>query len=159
MKSRVSLAMLFASVLALPSSGVTQTTGQLAPVAVITANSSDVTFTMPLNFTHLSSDIAKIRVDCIIRSAALPSRQAREPGIAGKTEEYPVVAGQLVRTATVVVPISDLDNPAGKSASYICSTMGFSTSQQKWDVFDSAQPTLAFRLSPAPANLTGNFTW
>jgi len=132
----------------------------LAPVAVITANSSDVTFTMPLNFTHLSSDIAKIKVDCVIKSAALPSRQARsEPGIAVKTEEYPVAAGQLVRTATVVVPISDLDNPAGKSASYICSTMGFSTSQQKWDLFDSAQPTLAFRLSPAPANLTGNFTW
>ena len=159
---RMQSAMLAVSVVGLSAIGAAQT-GQPGPIAINTAqsNSSDVTFTVPLNFTHLSSDLAKIAVSCKIESTALPKKTA---GIGvpmvGNQQEYPVTGGQLVMTANVVVPVSNLVDPTGKTASYTCEVSGFSTQAQQWGKFDPQQTILALRLSPAPpSTLSGSFTW
>jgi len=135
----------------------------LAALPAVASAQSDVTFTVPLNFTGLSSDIAKIAVYCYIESSALPPPKV--PGTSnrvGNQEEYSVVGGKLVneRGASIVVPVT-IDAPARPTpATYTCNVTGFSTSLNKWDVFSPTQATPAFKLSPAsPQTLTGTFNW
>jgi len=125
------------------------------------AQSSDVTFQVPVNVTRLSSDITKVEVFCEITSSALPALAGQ--GSAGKARsqvDLTPSAGQVVQTVAVVVPIPSLDTSGGKtSATYQCTFTGFSQSRQQWARFDAAATVAAFRLSPTPADLTGSFTW
>jgi len=117
----------------------------------------DVTFTVPLNITQMSPDITKVAVWCKITGPAITSRS----GNIGAQVEIVPQAGQVVTTATVVVPWppTDLTNPAGTQASYSCSLSGYSNSLQRWDIFREDHPTPAFRLKPTPTELTGTFVW
>lgn len=149
MMSRCLIAVVTSCLLVMPNSSGAQ------------ASSGDVTFRLPLNLTQLSSDLAKIAVFCRIRSTAIPPT-GKSSGTAGqlyKQEEFPVTGGQLVTTAVVVVPVSGLDNPIGKTATYECLITGFSTSLQRWDSFAEAQTNAVFRLSPTPPPMTGSFVW
>ncbi len=129
--------------------------------------SGDVTFRLPLDLSQLSSDIAKIAVACSISSDAIP--QGPNPPLdpkgvpmrpkLAKQVEIPVSAGQLVTTAIIVVPVSGLDNPVGKTANYDCSITGYSTALQQWSRFEEGHTTAAFRLSPTPPYITGSFVW
>ena len=152
MISRTLAMIVTACLLAAPDSSVAQ------------ATSGDVTFRLPLNLTQMSPDIAKIAVFCVIQSDAIPpsrpgARGASTMGELSRQEELAVSGGQLVATATVVVPVSGLDNPVGKTATYVCGITGFSTLLQHWDMFAEAHETAAFRLSPTPQRITGSFTW
>jgi hypothetical protein len=148
MKSRMQSAVLAACVLALPvASG---------------AQSSDVTFRVPLNLRQLSSDISRVSVYCTIESAALTAGVVIKGATGGrvrKQEEFPVTGGQLVTTAVVVLPIGSLDNPVGKTAFYTCQLGGFSASEKSWGSFSETSAKPAFRLSPTPADISGSFTW
>jgi hypothetical protein len=117
---------------------------------------SDVTFKVPLNLTQVSSDIAKVAVYCQITSTAIVSNRM---GKLSAQQEIPVSGGQLVTTVTVVVAVSGLDNPVGKTATYECMLSGFSTSMQLWQAFNSASTVPAFRLTPTPGGLSGTFAW
>lgn len=126
--------------------------------------SADVTFRLPLNLTQLSSDIATIAVFCNIISDAIPpsrpnAKGTTTTGTLSKQVEFPVAGGQLVTTAIVVVPVSGLDNPVGKTANYDCSITGYSTALQQWSRFEEGHTTAAFRLSPTPPRITGSFVW
>ncbi|MDH4152375.1 MAG: hypothetical protein OEV01_01180 [Nitrospira sp.] len=135
----------------------------------------DVTFEVPLNLTRLTSDITKVRVECSITSDAFPKQpetKVNQIKIIGAQVELPVLAGQLVTTARVIVPITADDfvdpvtmirqDPTGKSAKYQCDLWGFTG---VWQVFtgfsqvpDEKNPN-PIRLSPAPAPISGTFTW
>lgn len=133
----------------------------LAMTATGVAQSSDVTFQVPLNLTRLSADLTKVAVYCEITSNALPIVAALGTGRAQKQVELTPSAGQLVQTVSVVVPITTLDTSNGKTAAdYKCTLSGFSQSLQRWSPFgDSQSLAVQFRLSPAPPAMTGNFTW
>lgn len=124
-----------------------------------TAQSSDVTFQVPVNVTRLSSDIGKLAVYCEITSAALPKLAGQTVGRAQKQVELTPAAGQIVQTVAVVVPISSLDTSASTSANYRCTLSGFSQSLQRWSPFSDTNTVTAFRLSPTPMDLVGMFTW
>jgi hypothetical protein len=149
MMSRIFVAVVTTCLLVISSSSGAQT------------SSADVTFRLPLNLTQLSSDIAKIAVFCRITSDAIPPSGAtgKAGGKLSKQEEFPVSGGQLVTTAVVIVPVSGLDNPIGKTANYECLISGFSTSLQQWSRFEEASTTPAFKLSPTPPQMTGSFIW
>jgi hypothetical protein len=117
---------------------------------------SDVTFKVPLNLTQVSSDIAKVAVFCQITSTAIVSNSM---GKLQKQEEIPVTGGQLVMTVTVVIAVSGLDNPVGKTANYVCLLSGFSNLLQQWYPFSSTSTNPTFRLTPTPAGLSGTFNW
>ena len=122
------------------------------------AQSSDVTFQVPLNLTNLSPDLATVGVFCEITSTALTNTS----GKASKQVDLVPANGQIIQPAvSVVVPIPFLDTSGGKtSASYRCTLSGYSRSLQRWSPFGDAQTLpVAFRLSPAPANITGTFMW
>ena len=121
-----------------------------------------MTFQVPLNLTRLSSDLNKVAVFCEITSDALPRTAGMTVGRAQKQVELTPSNGQLVQpSVAVVVPIASLDTSNGRtSANYKCTLSGFSQSLQRWSPFGDSQTLPAvFRLSPAPADITGNFTW
>jgi hypothetical protein len=123
---------------------------------------SAITFTVPVNLTQLSPDIAKVSVTCSIGSSAIPNDLQGNAVRLQKTMEFPVSGGQLVTTATVVVAVPPLDNPVGKSATYDCDIMGFSTLRQQWHNFDTAfdiSGLYMFVVSPKPSRITGSFVW
>jgi hypothetical protein len=119
------------------------------------AQTEGVTFKLPLNLTQLPPDIVKIAVWCKITSAAVNNRS----GYIQKQEEFVPQAGQVVTTATVVVPTTELLDPVGKPATYECTLSGFSNSLQRWDLFREDHPTPVFRLKPTPPAMSGTFTW
>jgi hypothetical protein len=152
MISRILAAIVTASLLAAAVTSVAQTT------------SGDVTFELPLNLTQVSSDIVKVQVACSITSEAIPPNTPTPDGrLIGKLAnqiELPVTRGQLVTTARIVIATAGaLNDPIGKSATYDCSILGFSQSQQSWNRFEENSGIPAFRLTPTPARLTGSFTW
>ena len=149
-----------------PISRVIMTAFLLVVPALASAQSSDVTFTVPVNLKQVSADITTVAVFCEILSPALVL--GRHIGNGGnqrqvqKQVELPVSGGQLATTVSVVVPVTGLDltvSPDAGTASYTCTLSGFSQSQQSWGTFSPDSPTLSFRLTPAPAALTGTFTW
>ena len=177
MCSRIFSAILTACLLVIPSLGEAQS----IPIpATVQPASSDVTFTVPLNLTHISADIVTVRVICKITSRAivtgtpgtkpmpyLNGATGLEEGALGvvptlwKEVDFPVAGGQLVTTATNVVPVpaGSLDNPVGQNALYNCSISGFSKALQGWSHFSDTPTDVRFRLSPTPAEITGPFNW
>jgi len=140
-----------------------------APLLAQTTN-SDVTFKVPLNLTNVAADIGKVRVLCVITSDALTTAIGPIPPLSSvpannasaNQQEWPVTSGQVATTATVVVPVPAtglVADAVGKTANYACFLGGFSTSLQRWDVFDAAHTVPEFRLTPSPPLLQGSFTW
>ena len=130
--------------------------------AVAVAQTPDVTFKAPVNVTRLPPDITKVQVDCMITSSALPPDPRGATGHAGGFQELPVSGGQVVTTATVVVPIPSLNtsaNASAASATYMCRLTGFSQPLNQWGEFSDTQTIPAFRISPTPPNITGTFNW
>jgi hypothetical protein len=115
-----------------------------------------VTFKLPLNLTQLPSDITKVAVWCKITTSATVSARG---ATLQKQEEFVPVGGQVVTTATVVVPTTELVDAMGKTATYVCTLTGFSQSLQKWDLFREDHATPVFRLKPTPAEMTDTFIW
>ena len=139
----------------------------LAIGAMVSAQSSDVTIRVPLNLTQLAPDISRVRVICTVRSPVVRSSSnilVDEALIAAPAgARYVVVSGgQAVATLDVAVPIpaSSFTGPAvGQNATWECALTGFSTSGNRWDAFNATHANPAFRLSPTPGAITGNFTW
>ena len=125
--------------------------------AQTTSPVGDVTFTVPLNITQMSPDITKVAVYCRIVGPAIHTRS----GNIGAQVELVPQAGQVVTTATVVVPwqMTDMTDPTGTQATYSCMLSGFSNSLQRWDIFREDHLTPAFRLKPMPTEMTGTFVW
>lgn len=150
MEPRISCAILTtACVLAMATTGIAQT--------------YDVTFKVPLNVTRISPEITKVEVFCDILSEALPTvGRTGSVGHARAFVDLSPTGGQVVTTATVVVPVSSLNTsatPTAGTASYTCTFTGFSQPLQRWDRFSATQAVAAFRLSPTPADISGTFTW
>jgi len=134
----------------------------MAMTATGLTQSSDVTFQVPLNLTRLSSDLAKVAVYCEVTSAALPASAGQLSGGGRVSKQVELVPSnaQLVQTVSVVVPIPTLDTSKGTSANYRCTLSGFSQSMQQWGRFGDLQTVATvFRLTPAPADITGMFNW
>ena len=152
----------------------------LAPLALPAAAQDtpvpgDVTFEVPLNLTRLAPDITRVAVWCSISTSALANPRIIRGQVAANQlsaqVEEPVANGRVVKTVrvTVAVPRGTLRADAtGQSADYKCTLSGYSvgipgrTSQgwaAGWDRFDEKQDKASFRLTPTPADITGNFTW
>jgi hypothetical protein len=150
---------IFLSCLLLPALGTTQSIP------------GDVTFVVPLNLTQLYLDITKIAVDCSITSNAIDPALVGVQNALVKQIEFPVAAGRLVTTASIVVsiPPGALIDPIGKVANYQCRLSGYSVGTKKprqaggfpagWDNFEANHVNPSFRLAPTPALITGSFVW
>jgi hypothetical protein len=119
---------------------------------------SEVVLQVPLNLTKLATDISKVKVTCIVT----PDSPERAIGRAEQT--FAVLNGQVVTTASVIVPIVDTAawhqaDKVGTPVAYGCLLTGFSEALQRWDEFAENAATEAFRLSPTPAPIQGMFTW
>jgi hypothetical protein len=126
----------------------------LAMASGATAGPFDVTFQMPLNLTHLATLVDHVHVTCKIDSTALPQGSVSAVGTDIKAS-----GGQIVTTATVVVPVTTLDTSNGKtSATYSCFLTAFMTNDTRSYSFGN-DPTASWYLSPTPGPLTGSFTW
>jgi hypothetical protein len=147
--ARLSFAILVACLVAAPDVAVAQVPG------------GDVTLKVPVNFTKLSADLAKIRLSCSLDSPALMyDEQGRtSTRIFADSGRLPVSNGQFVTTLTVVFTKFTLkSNPAGVTATYRCDLdsedrTGFEAP------FNASSQYPAFKLTPTPAALTGTFTW
>ena len=149
MTSRLSLAILVACLVAAPDVAVAQIPG------------GDVTLKVPVNFTKLSADLAKLRVSCTLDSPALMyDEQGRtSTRIFADSGQLPVSNGQFVTTLTIVFSKFTLkSNPAGITATYRCDLDG----EDKTGFgapFTASSSYPAFKLTPTPAALIGTFTW
>lgn len=133
--------------------------------AVTLAQSTEVTFRVPVNLTQLTTDIDQVRVVCRVNSSAIITKSE-----SGEVIDYyfgfgtpmPVVDGRVAASTTVVVPIPRLEDPAGKTASYWCSLQGRGRTGSA-GVFSQFMgqdwPQVALRLSPTPTPITGTFAW
>jgi len=137
--------------------------GCLASPSARAAQSSDVTFTIPLNLTQLSPQIEKVFISCEIMSSAILVNRTKNMGrVTPPWLEIPNTSGQIVTTATFVIPLpfGTLSETApGTSASYVCYLGGYSRTTGQPTSFSETAADPAFRLSPSPTSLYGNFTW
>jgi uncharacterized protein YaaQ len=138
----------------------------LSTLALTTASfaqSSDVTFAVPVNLTKLSSSISKITIFCTIDSAALPPRGTAQnaPHLVQNQVDVPVSGGQVVTTVNVVVAVASLDLSKGTSATYACKLSGYSDRLKNYGLFSDNPPSTQaeFKVSPTPADLNGSFNW
>jgi len=115
-----------------------------------------ITFEVPVNLTQLAPEITKVRVNCVIRSAAIVSPTA---GMAAGVDELPVLGGKLVTTMRVVIGFlaGSLQAPTGQSAQYQCDLLGISATGMT--SFSETSPSPVFQLKPTPPSLTGTFVW
>lgn len=147
MTSRLSLAILVACLVAAPDVAVAQVPG------------GDVTLKVPLNLTKLSADIVKVRVTCTLASAAMTANSPDlDPHRMSRSNEVPATNGQVVGTATLVFSNFTLTNPAGATATYICSLYGIDKTPTTQFFLDSSTFP-QFRVTPTPAELRGTFAW
>lgn len=127
----------------------------------------DVTFEVPLKLTKLAPDITKVMVTCGITSDVLLNPHKMQWPLGGQVEEQ-VSAGQLDKTVSVVIPVTaekfgvNAKDPTGRSATYQCDIMGFSSKGGGWQQF--VEPTgkssnTSLQLSPVPVPIAGTFTW
>jgi hypothetical protein len=127
-------------------------------VLLITAaeaqDKTQVTFSVPLNLSQLSSDIATVGVFCTVASAAIQPN-----GSSYALSRHTPAGGRVQTTAVVRVDITRLDDPAGKSATYRCVLRGLRTGQSVWVDFGVGASDSAFRISPNPTPITGSFDW
>ncbi len=105
---------------------------------------------------------------CEVRSSAI----VNGPSASALTSIVPV-NGRVNTNAVVVVPISRLDDPAGKTATYTCRLFARKLApgdannkielregtETDWVLFSAGASDSAFRLSPDPAAITGSFLW
>jgi len=112
-----------------------------------------IEFVVPLNLSQLSPDIATVGVFCWVRSSTIPG------GMSYSIARQTPAGGRVQATVPVRVSIAQLDDPAGKSATYICELQGLRTGQNQWVKFSENASDSAFRLSPNPAPITGSFDW
>ena len=120
----------------------------------IAAAQNDVTFVMPLNLSDLSPEIYAVQVNCRIRSDAIPG------GDYGTSDGFPVVNRRVATTATLRVRLSALNNPAGKTATYVCTLLGRREPiEAEWRLFSANASDPAFRLTPTPDPIIGTFNW
>ncbi len=142
----------------------------LALSSTVGAQSNDVTISIPLNLTRLLPDLSKVAVECTMRGGAAPHPFGRD-GITGRTE-LNVTGGQVVTTATVLMPIGNASPAVGMSVPFSCTLSGFSAAQQTWGPFIASamnrpneNPALKLWLNPAtpngnvPFTVGGEFFW
>lgn len=137
------------------------------------APSDDVTFEVPINLTQLAADIKQVDVTCTISSDAIVPSGARDSfrQLAGHVV-LDVSNGQVVAPQNVVVvavPAERLQEPAKHSFHWECRLTGYSAGTRPppparrtpvgWDTFAERHEKPSFVLSPAPAVLSGDFTW
>jgi hypothetical protein len=157
MNSRSVLVAMTITALAVPASSTAQ------------AVSADVTLKFPLNLTQLPPDVSKVRVECVISSAAITDA---EPGLAGtsfapgtpryvrKTQEFPVSGGQVVTAVTLLFSFTALNDPVGKTADIICQLWGWTISVQSWNALGETSAVPALRTIRASEQaITSSFVW
>lgn len=130
-------------------------TGPAPSVAQTT--SAQVTLTVPVDLTNLGPDITKVRVGCSIGSNAITNGNANREII--QTQEIPASGGVVKTQASLVFNFTQLNNPVGQTANVVCSLMGWSQSQQKWDQFTGAHPDPSFRTNATISLITTAFVW
>ena len=115
-----------------------------APASTAAQASIEITVKVPLNLTQLSPDLQKVRVSCTIQTGAIPG------GGASQTQELPVSGGQVVTTATLVFPLTNLDLSTtwGRNARVVCGIQGYSTATS-WHSFDGPNAALPVRTNTA----------
>jgi hypothetical protein len=118
------------------------------------SQSSDVTFTVPLNLSQLSPDVRTVTVFCEVKSPAIVAG-----GSARELRRFTPVGGRVQATATVRVAINGLDNSKGTAATYRCELKGLRSTSGLYIAFSANASDSAFRLLPDPAPLTGTFNW
>lgn len=125
-----------------------------APASIAAQASIEITVKVPLNLTQLSPDLLKVKVSCTIQTGAIPL------GSASQTQELPVSGGQVVTTATIVFPLTNLDLSTtwGRNARAICSIQGYSTATG-WHGFNGPNSLLPVRTNPALTNQTLTFVF
>ena len=128
-----------------------------AMTAAAMAGPYDVTFKVPVNLTRLATTLTQVRVTCAVTSPAISTPTA---GTATGSVDFPVSAGQVVTTATVLVPVTSIDTSNGRtSASYRCTITGKIPGVLTWESFWDGSAREEFRLSPTLNPITGTFTW
>ncbi len=127
----------------------------------------DVTFEVPINLTRLSSYISKVAVTCQFGTRIDPNigtigTTSGSTGVLYKMVELPVLAGQAVTTAHVVVTVpSTPDFKPGQSLMYQCALTALSSEPGvggSWQPFDPKYGT-SFNVAPTPLPITGTFIW
>ena len=133
-----------------------------------------ITFTLQVNLTQLSPDLAKVGFTCLImpgETLAYPSYLSFGGALFGggfpfaswpfPKDELPVMSGQVQGTLRVVYPLAAewFNNPIGKTADYQCMLLGYVTSVAGWGVLseDSKVPALLVRVPTG--SLAGSFFW
>ena len=132
-----------------------------------------ITFEWPVNLTKLSPEVQKVRMSCLLLSAALvpgspglPSTTDRFPGLGSVTpppvigtDELPVVGGQVVSTFRVVFvfPAGTLNQPVGTPARYYCELLAVNGANVSAfvdtpGVWNSLKP-------PVPSAMAAQFVW
>lgn len=114
---------------------------------------TQVTFSVPLNLSQISSEIGTVGVFCTVSSAAA------QPNSTYGVSRHTPAGGRVQATAVVRVDILKLDDPAGKTATYRCVLRGLRTGQNTWADFAAGASDSAFRMSPNPTPITGSFDW
>jgi hypothetical protein len=130
---------------------------------------TSVTFSVPLNLSQLAPEISRVGINCEVRSSAIIGVAS----VSAITRVTPV-DGHVHTTASVVVPIPRLDNPIGKTGTYVCRLWAGRTppvnSQTtepatgaeppiNWALFSAGATDSALRMVPDPPALTGSFVW
>ena len=115
-----------------------------APASMGAQASIEITVKVPLNLTQLSPDLQKVRVSCTIQTGAIPG------GAASQTQDLPVSGGQVVTTAILVFPLTNLDLSTtwGRNARAVCSIQGYSTATG-WRGFSGPNALLPVRTNLA----------
>lgn len=149
MSSRFGSAVAVIAVIVIPAVGGAQT--------VSTVASAEVTLTAPVDLSQLSPDITKVKVECVIQSDAITNgNQFKE---VSQLVEHPVSGGAVKTTASVVFSLTNLDNPAGKTAKASCMLWGWSQPAQRWAQFHPAQTDKAFQTNVTVASSNTTFVW
>ena len=130
---------------------------------------TSVTFSVPLNLSQLTPVITRVGINCEVRSSAIVGVAS----VSATTRVTPV-DGQVHTSAKVVVPVPRLDNPIGKTGTYVCRLWAGKTpplnSQTTepaagaeppidWALFSAGATDSALRMFPDPQALTGSFVW
>ena len=128
-----------------------------------------ITFSIPLNLTRLSPDLARVRLVCaILPGGSLVYSKYENDAIstfdvnALPKADLPVVGGQVQATLSVDYPIWDgwlKSGISGSTNQYECRLQGFSMASQSWDFFSATPKDPSFLLTPAPAPIKGSINW
>ena len=157
--------MLRRMVVATAMSWMMSTPSAVAAQTVVTT----VTFSIPLNLTNLSPDLARVRLVCAILPGGSLVYSKSENDAASTFDvnalpkaDLPVVGGQVQATLSLDYPIWDGWLKAGINGStnqYECRLQGFSMTSQTWDYFSATPKDPAFLLTPAPVPIKNSIVW